>query len=109
MFEDEYREMKVVQIVIYLFLIYYFHYLRGGGLNWSRLSVCLSICLFVSTLRSKAFNIQSQNLVQGLTSGDDIFDKFDCQGHRSKVKVTGSRNVFSRVSDLSEQILNPDL
>ena len=39
----------------------------------------------------------------------DILDEFDGQGHRSKVKVTKSKNVISSFSDLSAQIPNPGL
>ncbi len=39
---------------------------------------------------------------------DDILNKLDGQGHRSKVKVTRLHD-FRGFSDLSEQIPNPDL
>ena len=39
---------------------------------------------------------------------DNILDKFDGQGHRSKVKVTkAKKTLFPRFSNLSEQILIP--
>ena len=39
---------------------------------------------------------------------DHILDEFDDEGHMSKVKVTRSKNVISRIFfHLSVQILNP--
>ena len=61
-----------------------------------RLSVCLSVCLFVSALTADSFDVRSWNLVQALTLMIPYNYKLDCQGHRSKLKVTGSKNMISK-------------
>ncbi len=35
---------------------------------------------------------------------DDLLDEFDAQGHRSKVRVTRPKTLFSGFSHLSDQI-----
>ncbi len=60
--------------------------------------VCVYVCLFVSALTAEPLNIWSQNLVQWLTL---IISRTSLL---VKVKVTGSKTLFSGFSDLSVQI-----
>ncbi len=70
-----------------------------GRSNISVASVCLCVCLSVYALQSEPVDLQFGAHIKD----HHISDKFEGQGHRSKVKVTKVKNVkipvFSLVSE----------
>ncbi len=65
----------------------------------------MSVCLSVSALMAEPSVVFGTGI-----DLDRILNEFDDEGHRSKVKVTRSKNVISRIFfHLSEQILNPGI
>ncbi len=59
--------------------------------------MCVSVCLSVSTLLVEPVDKWTQNLVHWLTL-DNIWDEFEGQGHRSKVKVARLKNLILKFS-----------